>query len=85
MANKEGVAANARIADTLIIALPIELTAEQRHDAIERFVDKIGKGRIARLAAFHVRFGGWGCVSGTRRGFRLPFSRGVDMRGEFRS
>lgn len=52
-ANKEGVAANARIADTFIIALPLELTREQRFEAIERFMDKIGHGRIAWIAAFH--------------------------------
>lgn len=52
-ANKEGVAANARIADTFIIALPIELSREQRHEAIERFMYKIGQGRIAWIAAFH--------------------------------
>jgi hypothetical protein len=52
-AAKDGVPANARIADTLIIALPLELTREQRHEAIERFMEKIGKGRIAWIAAFH--------------------------------
>lgn len=52
-ASKDGVAANARIADTLIIALPLELTAEQRHEAIQNFMEKIGKGRIAWLAAVH--------------------------------
>ena len=52
-AYKEGVPANARIADTLIIALPIEMTKEQRHEAITGFMDKIGHGRIAWLAAFH--------------------------------
>ena len=49
----DGVAANARVADTLIIALPIELTREQRHAAIAGFMEKIGHGRIAWLAAFH--------------------------------
>jgi hypothetical protein len=53
MANKEGVAANARIADTIIIALPIEMTPAQRHEAIAGFMQAIGKGRIAWLAAFH--------------------------------
>jgi hypothetical protein len=52
-ANKEGVAANARVADTLISALPIELTQEQRHEAVAGFMEKIGKGQIAWLAAFH--------------------------------
>ncbi len=52
-ANKEGVPANARIADTFIIALPVELTTEQRHEAIASFMEKIGHGRIAWLAAFH--------------------------------
>lgn len=52
-AYKEGVPANARIADTFIIALPLELTKEQRHEAIAAFMDKIGHGRIPWLAAFH--------------------------------
>jgi len=52
-AYKDGVAANARVADTFIIALPIELTREQRWEAIQKFMDKIGQGRIAWLAAFH--------------------------------
>jgi len=52
-AYKDGVAKNARVADTLIIALPLELSAEQRHEAIHSFMEKIGKGCIAWLAAFH--------------------------------
>lgn len=50
---KDGVADNARVADTLIIALPIELTKEQRYEAIEAYMKKIGKDRIAWFAAFH--------------------------------
>lgn len=52
-AYKDGIAANARVADTLIIALPIELTKAQRHAAVAGFMEKIGHGRIAWLAAFH--------------------------------
>lgn len=52
-ANKEGVPDNARIADRLVIALPIEMTAEQRHEAVASFMEKIGKHRIAWMAAFH--------------------------------
>ena len=52
-AYKDGVPANARVADTLIIALPIEMTNDQRHEAVAGFMDKIGHGRIAWLAAFH--------------------------------
>ena len=52
-ARKDGVPANARIADTLIIALPLELSPEQRHEAIQTFMEKLGKGRIAWIAAFH--------------------------------
>src|ERR1700733_2887992 len=52
-ANKEGVPANARVADTLILALPIERSKEQRHEAVAGFMEKIGEGRIAWLAAFH--------------------------------
>ena len=50
---KDGVADNARVADTLIIALPIELSREQRYEAIEGYMKKIGKDRIAWFAAFH--------------------------------
>lgn len=50
---KDGVPENGRVADTLIIALPLELTREQRYQAIEGFMQKIGKGRIAWFAAFH--------------------------------
>ncbi|MBS0242896.1 MAG: MobA/MobL family protein, partial [Proteobacteria bacterium] len=53
MASMDGVPLNARIADTLIIALPIEMTREQRHEAVASFMEKIGKGRIAWIAAFH--------------------------------
>ena len=52
-AYKDGVPANARVADTLILALPIELTNDQRYEAVAGFMDKIGHGRIAWLAAFH--------------------------------
>lgn len=52
-ASKDGVPENARIADTLIIALPIEMTREQRHEAVASFMEKIGKGRLAWIAAFH--------------------------------
>ena len=52
-AYKDGVPANARVADTLILALPIEMTNEQRYEAVAGFMDKIGHGRIAWLAAFH--------------------------------
>jgi hypothetical protein len=52
-AYREGQPANGRVADTVIIAMPIELTAEQRHDVLEGFMKQIGQGRIAWLAAFH--------------------------------
>ena len=53
MAYKDGVPDNARIADTLIIALPLELDRSQRHEAIQGFMETIGRSRIAWLAAFH--------------------------------
>ena len=53
MANADHVPANARVADTIIIALPIEMTKEQRWEAVTGFMEKIGKGRIAWFAAFH--------------------------------
>jgi hypothetical protein len=43
MTGREGVAANARVADTLIIALPIEMTPAQRHEAIVGFMEMIDK------------------------------------------
>lgn len=52
-ARQDGVPANARIADTLILALPLELSREQRHEAVASFMSKIGKDRIAWFAAFH--------------------------------
>ena len=48
-AYKDGVAANARIADTLIIALPIEMTNEQRYDSGRR-VHGQDRARTDRLA-----------------------------------
>ena len=53
LAYGENAKPNARVADTLIIALPIELTREQRFEAISGFMQKIGNGRIAWIAAFH--------------------------------
>ena len=50
---KAGMPENARIADQLIIALPLELTAEQRHELVESFMQALGKGRIAWCAAHH--------------------------------
>jgi hypothetical protein len=45
--------ANARVVDKLMIALPAEMTAEQRYEALASFMEKIGQGRIAWCAAHH--------------------------------
>ena len=44
---------NARIADKLMIALPVELTAEQRHEVLHDFMEELGEGRISWCAAHH--------------------------------
>jgi len=49
-ANKHGVACQRADRRHLIIALPLELLAIRCTNAIERFMDKIGHGRIAWLA-----------------------------------
>lgn len=43
----------ARIADKLIIALPLELTKEQHYDLVRRLMKHFGKGRIPWIAGFH--------------------------------
>jgi hypothetical protein len=50
---KAGMPENARIADKLMIALPIELTQEQRYELVRGFMHELGKGRIAWCAAHH--------------------------------
>ena len=44
---------NARIADKLMIALPLELTPEQRYEAVQSFMQDLGKGRVPWCAAHH--------------------------------
>jgi hypothetical protein len=50
---KAGMPDNARVADKLMIALPLELTQEQRYEAVRSFMQELGKGRIAWCAAHH--------------------------------
>jgi hypothetical protein len=50
---KAGMPENARIADKLMIALPVELTAEQRHEVLHDFMEELGEGRISWCAAHH--------------------------------
>jgi hypothetical protein len=50
---KAGSPENARIADKFMIALPIELSPEQRREVIASFMDAVGQGRIAWCAAHH--------------------------------
>ncbi|MFA5957087.1 MobA/MobL family protein [Hyphomicrobium sp.] len=42
-----------RICDKFIIALPLELQPEERHEVVASYMRKIGKGRIAWCAAHH--------------------------------
>jgi len=44
---------NARVCDKLMIPLPVELSREQRHEAIASFMQGLGKGKIAWCAAHH--------------------------------
>ena len=50
---KAGMPENARIADKLMIALPVELNQEQRYELVESFMKQLGQGRIAWCAAHH--------------------------------
>ncbi len=50
---KAGMKDNARIADKLMIALPVELNQEQRYELVRSFMHELGHGRIAWCAAHH--------------------------------
>jgi hypothetical protein len=50
---KAGMPNSHRIADQFIIALPLELNAQQRHELVHSFMESLGKGRIAWCAAHH--------------------------------
>lgn len=50
---KAGMPENARICDKLMLALPGELTPEQRYEAVHAFMQEHGQGRIAWCAAYH--------------------------------
>jgi hypothetical protein len=50
---QEGMPEKARIADKFMIALPLELSPEQRREAVRSFMESLGKGRIAWCAAHH--------------------------------
>ena len=50
---KAGMPDNARIADKLMIALPVELNQEQRYELVRSFMHQLGQGRIAWCAAHH--------------------------------
>src|SRR5271166_4160531 len=40
---KAGMSENARIADKLMIALPVELSQEDRYEAVESFMEQLGQ------------------------------------------
>ena len=50
---KAGMPENARICDKLMLALPGELTPEQRYEAVHTFMQDLGQGRIVWCAAYH--------------------------------
>src|SRR5208282_802518 len=50
---KAGMKDSARIADKLMIALPVELNQEQRYELVGSFMHELGHGRIAWCAAHH--------------------------------
>jgi len=50
---KAGHPENYRICDKFMITLPLELTREQRHEAVASFMHALGHGRIAWCAAHH--------------------------------
>ncbi len=50
---KAGMPDNARIADKLMVALPVELNQEQRYELVRNFMHQLGHGRIAWCAAHH--------------------------------
>jgi hypothetical protein len=50
---KAGMPDNARIADKLMLALPIELNQEQRYELVASFMRELGQGRIAWCATHH--------------------------------
>ncbi len=50
---KAGMPSSARIADKLMIALPVELNQEQRYELVRSFMHELGHGRIAWCAAHH--------------------------------
>lgn len=45
--------ANARVIDKVMLALPRELDARQRHELVRAFAEEVTDGRAAWLAAFH--------------------------------
>ncbi len=50
---KAGMKESARIADKLMIALPVELNREQRYELVRSFMQELGQGRISWCAAHH--------------------------------
>ncbi len=50
---KGGMKESARIADKLMIALPVELDREQRYELVRSFMQELGHGRISWCAAHH--------------------------------
>lgn len=50
---KAGMPESARICDKLMLALPLDLSQEQRYDAVQSFMQTFGQGRIAWCAAHH--------------------------------
>jgi hypothetical protein len=53
LAERPGERINARVCDKLIIALPLDLAAHERHETVRSFMRNLGRGRIPWCAAFH--------------------------------
>lgn len=50
---KAGMPEKYRVCDKFMLALPCELSPEQRHDVVGSFMHDLGQGRIAWCAAHH--------------------------------
>lgn len=51
--NEQVLRANGRVADKLLLALPRELTSQQRRELVRNFAQAISEGKAPWLAAFH--------------------------------
>ena len=52
-AQEAGDRKNGRVADKVLVALPLELTPEERAELVEDFMDRVGNGRVSWVAGIH--------------------------------